>query len=66
MDRFFDFWFPKIFIGMFILIGISFVVQIVFFVATTFWLATDPNAASTIGNELGDLIRPIANAVKGN
>lgn len=66
MDRFFDFWFPKIFIGMFILIGTLFVLQIVFYIVASVWLVTDPNAASTIGNEIGDLVRPIANAVKGN
>ena len=66
MDRFFDFWFPKIFIGIFILAGFMIVSQIVIVVTGAVWLATDPNAASTIGNEIGDLVRPIANAVKGN
>lgn len=66
MDRFFEVWFPKIFIVFFILAGLIAVLQIVFFISAAFWLATDPNAAATIGNEIGEVIRPIASAVRGN
>ena len=66
MNRFFDVWFPKIFIGMFVIAGLLAVLQIVIFVSAGFWLLTDPHAASTIGNHVGEVVRPIADAVKGD
>ncbi len=65
MDRFFDFWFPKIFITMFVLIALVIVVQLATMVYAVIWVTTNPDAAATIGNMLGDVVRPVADAVKG-
>ena len=65
MDRFFDFWFPKIFITMFVVIISLIVLQVGTMVYAVIWVTTTPDAAATIGNMLGDVVRPVADAVKG-
>ncbi len=65
MDRFFDFWFPKIFITMFVVIISVIVLQVGTMIYAVIWVTTTPDAAATIGNMLGDVVRPVADAVKG-
>jgi hypothetical protein len=65
MDGFFERWFPKIFITMFVVIVLMIVFQVGSIIYLMIWATTSPDAASTIGNILGDVVRPIADAVKG-
>jgi hypothetical protein len=65
MDRFFDVWFPKIFITMFVVIISVILLQVGTMIYAVIWVTTTPDAAATIGNMLGDVVRPVADAVKG-
>lgn len=65
MDRFFDFWFPKIFITMFVVVISVIVLQVGTMIYAVIWVTTTPDAAAMIGNMLSDVVRPVADAVKG-
>ena len=65
MDGFLERWFPKIFITMFVVIISVIVLQVGTTIYAVIWITTTPDAAATIGNILGDIVRPVADAVKG-
>ena len=50
---------------MFVVIVLMIVFQVGSIIYLMIWATTSPDAASTIGNILGDVVRPIADAVKG-
>lgn len=61
MDRFFDVWFPKIFIGMFVFIASMILLQFAAIGMAAYWVISDPEgAAKDIGTIVGAGVEPIA------
>lgn len=65
MDRIFDF-FPYIFAGVFVLVMTIIIAQFAVVGYVGYQVISDPDAAATaIGNTLGEIVRPVADAVRG-
>ena len=66
MDWFFDRVFPKLFIGIFVVVITVIIVQFAVIGWAGYNLLTDPEGtANTVGTVLGEVIRPVADSIKG-
>lgn len=66
LEWFFEKVFPKLFIGMFILGAVVIVVQFAVVGYAGYKLVTDPTgAANFVGTIAGEVMRPVADAVRG-
>lgn len=66
MDWFFDRVFPKLFIGVFLIVITVFLVQFAIIGYAGYHLITDPTGtANFVGTVAGEALRPVADAVRG-
>lgn len=66
MDRFFDQVFPKLFIGVFVFVVLMFLVQIVIIGWAGYQVISDPEgSARAVGTVAAEVIKPVADAVRG-
>lgn len=66
MEWFFDRVFPKLFIGIFVIVIAVFVIQFVIIGTAGYHLITDPEGtANFVGTIAGEALRPVADAIKG-
>ena len=66
MDWFFRRVFPVLFMSIFVIVIAVFVIQIVVIGTAGYHLITDPEGtANTVGTVIGEVVRPIADAVQG-
>ena len=66
MDWFFDRVFPKLFIGIFAVVITVFVVQFALIGVAGYHVLTDPEGtANIVGTIVGEAVRPVAEAIKG-
>jgi TRAP-type C4-dicarboxylate transport system permease small subunit len=66
MDWFFDKVFPKLFIGIFLVILSVILVQFAFIGWAGYQFVTNPEgSANFVGTIIGEAVRPVADAVRG-
>jgi hypothetical protein len=66
MEWFFDRVFPKLFIGMFVVVLTAITVQFAVMGWVGYQVISDPEgAAEMIGTIVGEAVRPVADAIKG-